>query len=223
MPSKKHNPTSSNQPLTKLLAIYGGLFLVWAGYRFLFHNTVLIEEIFIKGIIFSLPLFLFPILEKNKMSSLGITGMNFFQSVYLGITLGLILGFAGQIGNVMRHHTMLFSSNNLTAANIGAFLILSLITAFWEQLLFSGYFLSLTTRIFDSELLQVTLTGALFSLIHLPALLLVKNSSFAQIYLSLLLLLTLGISCAILKLRQKNLIAPIMAHALWGVTIFMFR
>ena len=212
-----------NNKLSSLLIIYLGVFILWAGYRFFFKNTVFLEETLIKGIVFSLPLFILPLSVKNKLNFLGITGENFFKSVYLGIILGLVLGLAGQVGNLVRHHTMLFSSNNLTAANIGAFLILSLITAFWEQLLFSGYFLSFATRLFKSEVVQVTLTGLLFSLIHLPALLLVNKITFSQIYLSLLLLLTLGISCSILRLRQKNLIAPIMAHALWGVTIFMFR
>jgi len=223
MHSKKNSPLSEKFTLTKLLAIYGGVFIVWTCIRLFTHASVLLEETLIKGAVFSVPLLLFPVFNKGKAMPLGISGDNFFNSVYAGIILGLVLGLAGQAGNLVRHHSIIFSANSLTSANIGAFLILSLVTAFWEQLLFAGYFLPFTARIFSSELLQVSITGSLFSLIHLPALMLVKNSSFAQIYLSLILLFTLGVSCAILRLRQKNLIAPIMAHALWGVTIFMFR
>ena len=204
------------------MTVYGSIFIIWSLYRVFFHNSVWVEETIIKGLFFSLPLLIVPI-EKMTAKALGITSANFLQSVYLGITLGLILGLAGQIGNYIRHQTILFSNYNLTSANIGAFLILSLITAFWEQLLFTGYFLHQSSRITKNELIQVTLVGLLFSLIHLPALAFVNTISISQLVLSLGLLFTLGISCAILRLRQHNLIAPIMAHALWGVTIFMFR
>jgi membrane protease YdiL (CAAX protease family) len=184
---------------------------------------VFVEETVIKGLLFSLPFFLLPIQDKNPMKALGITSNNFFQSVYLGIILGLILGLVGQAGNFIRHQTILFSGFNVTSANIGAFLILSLITAFWEQVLFSGFFIYQIARISNNEMIQVTVAGLLFSFIHLPALLLVQHADVNQLTLSLGLLFTLGMGCAILRLRLNNLIAPIMAHALWGVTIFLYR
>jgi membrane protease YdiL (CAAX protease family) len=65
--------------------------------------------------------------------------------------------------------------------------------------------------------------AGLFSLIHLPALVLVQEMGAAQLLLSQILLFSLAMGNGILMLRVKNLIAPIMAHSLWGVTVFLFR
>ena len=219
----KHRSLSKEVTWEKLLLLYSSLLALWTFYRIFFQTSVWIEEVVIKGILFTLPLFIIPIKEKNPFKALGITSVNFFQSVYLGISLGLILGLVGQAGNFIRHQTLLFSNFTVTSANIGAFLILSLITAFWEQLLFSGYFVRQCDRLTQNEIVIVSVSGFLFTLIHLPVLIFIQHIGLSQLILSAGLLFTLGTSCAILSLRLNNLIAPIMAHALWGVTIFLFR
>lgn len=203
--------------------IYLYLVIIWAGYRFFnFPVSVWIEEIFIKGAVFLSPFLFFPLRSKSLLNTIGITRRNFLKSVYLGIAVGMILGLAGQFGNLLRHGQFTFNTYGITSATIGSFLILSLITAFWEQLLFSGYFLTRIKSYISSEINQILLVGLGFSLIHLPALLL-DHAAASQIGLNLLLLFSLGVSCSIFQLRFKNLIAPIMIHALWGVTIFLFR
>lgn len=210
--------------LPKLLLMYSGLLVVWTTYRYLFHLPIWTEEIVIKGLLFSLPLFIFPLPEKSKWETIGFSRKNLFPSVYMGILIGLLLGFAGEIGNFLRHNTLRFSTFGLNSSGeLGAFLILSLITAFWEQLLFTGYFLELIQSVVKNESSAVIITSLLFSLIHLPAYMFVQQMNLSQTVLSLGLLFTLGVSCSIIKLRQKNLIAPIMTHALWGVTVFLFR
>jgi len=210
--------------IPKFLLIYSGLLIVWAAYRYFFHLSIWIEEIVIKGLIFSLPLFLFPLPGKNMLETIGISRKNFFSSVYMGVLIGMLLGFAGEIGNFLRHNALLFSAFGLdTSGKLGAFLILSLITGFWEQLLFSGYFLEQVQLIVKDEVNAAVITSLLFSFIHMPAYIFVQHMSWSQTILSLCLLFTLGIGCSIIKFRQKNLIAPIMTHALWGVTVFLFR
>lgn len=208
---------------TKTILAFIFVFFSWGLYRFLHLSfPIWLEETVIKGAIFSLPLIFLPPPRQPLFVALGITRRNFFKSVYFGISFGMVLGLAGQLGNFLRHQGFVFSQFGLTTGNIGAFLILSLITAFWEQLLFSGYFLSQLHEYINSETHLVFLVGFGFSLLHLPALM-SNTATASQIYLNFLLLFSLGISCAILRLRFNNLIAPIMVHALWGVTIFLFR
>ncbi len=204
--------------------IYVAILVLWSLYRYLFKLPLYLEETLIKGLVFASPIFLFPIKGvKSKLVSLGITTKTFFRSVYFGIMAGMILGFAGQIGNIIRHGQITFNSYGLSPANIGYFLIFSLITAFWEQLLFAGYFLAKIKPVIKDEVSQTLIIGSAFALIHLPALLFVQHLDPAQLLLSFFLLLSLGVSCVILRLRFNNLIAPIMVHALWGITIYLFR
>lgn len=207
----------------KTLLIFVLTLILWSFYRYMNPSLpVWIEETLVKGLIFSIPILLLPPSPKPILKTLGINRQNFLKSVYLGITIGMILGLAGQVGNLLRHGQFTFTTYGITSATIGSFLILSLITAFWEQLLFTGYFFHQLQTFISSEITQVILVGVGFSLIHLPALLL-NHLFLSQIVFNLLLLFSLGVSCAIFRLRLKNLIAPIMVHALWGVTIFLFR
>jgi len=206
------------------LGLYAFVFILWGLYRLLFRFPVWIEETFFKAIVFGLPVFVVLYKTKKKpWSFLGMTTKNLFEAVYLGLGLGLLLGFVGQLGNFIRHQgSLVYSDFGLTASNIGAFLILALITAFWEELLFMGYILNHLVITLKSEWQTALITSGLFSMVHLPALV-VSQLPTAQIILQLILLITLGIGNSILMLRTKNLAAPILAHALWGTTIFIFR
>jgi membrane protease YdiL (CAAX protease family) len=68
----------------------------------------------------------------------------------------------------------------------------------------------------------ILIVGGMFSFLHVPALV-VQQLGRGQMILSLLLLLSLGMGNAILMLRTKQLMAPVMAHVLWGATIYLFR
>lgn len=206
----------------EVLWLYTFLFMVWGAYRLFFRMPVWFEEVFIKALVFGLPVVY--LAKKNKWSvrDLGIKGDKFFQSVYLGLGLGVILGFAGQIGNIIRHGTLVFENYGLNSETIGTFMILALVTAFWEGLVFMGYLLQRLDKVVKSEQVLVVVVGLMFAMIHAPALL-VQGMASGQMMVSLLLLLLLGVGSSILMLRQRNLIAPVMAQAMWGVTVFMFR
>jgi membrane protease YdiL (CAAX protease family) len=215
--------TSTAIGINKIIKIYGLIFCAWLLYRALFHASIWLEEIVIKGIVFSLPFWLLPITGKDAIKTIGISLNNFFQSVYFGITIGMILGLAGQVGNFVRYNAIKLSTYGLESGKIGAFLILSLITAWWEQLLFSGYFLEQFIKITKNETQSIIITSALFTIIHIPAYIFVQHFAMNELIVALLLLFTLGMGCSIIKLRQRNLIAPIMVHAIWGITIYLFR
>jgi len=87
---------------------------------------------------------------------------------------------------------------------------------------FSGWVLTKLSSVIKREQLLVVVVGIMFSVLHIPALL-VQQLSIFQVLLSVVLLVGLGVANSILMLRTRNLIAPVMAHALWGVTVFLFR
>lgn len=222
--SLKSKSSSPVITFPKVLLLYAGLLIVWATFRAFFHYSVWVEEIIIKGIIFSLPLLILPLPSKSPLQALGITTTNFFKSVSLGIGAGIALGLAGVGLSFLRgEHLFPTLFPGLTSEQVGAFIILALITAFWEQLLFSGYFLAQLKPILTEEIPLVIMVSLMFALIHLPSLVFVQQLSNASIAGNLLILSALGAGCAILRLRTGNLIAPIMAHTLWGITLYLFR
>lgn len=206
----------------EVLWVFSFLFLVWGTYRLFFRLPLWVEEVVLKAIVFGGPVWWVARKKGIGLKELGITSENFFTSVYLGLGLGVILGFVGQLGNLIRHGTVFFEDFGLTSEMMGGFIILSLVTACWEELVFSGYMVARLKQVVKTEQMLVAMVGCLFALLHVPALI-VQGMSILQVGLSLWLLLVLGMGNAILRLRQKNLVAPIMAHALWGVAVFLFR
>lgn len=208
----------------EILLVYVLIFLVWGLYRMLFRMPVWFEELVLKGLVFGVPVFWVSIKKLGwKLKDLGMTGDNLASATYMGLVLGILLGLFGQLGNIVRYGGLRLSAFGLTSESIGAFLILSLVTAFWEELLFAGYILQRLGGAVKSEWTQLLVTASLFVLLHVPALILVQQMTIIEMVLVMVLLLILQIGSGVLMLRYRNLAAPVLAHALWGVTIFMFR
>lgn len=207
----------------QVMRVYAVVFVVWAMYRLLFRLPVVIEEVVLKGIVFGGPV-LWLVLKQNgwTLRKLGMHTEKLFESVYLGLSLGMVLGLVGQIANVLRYGQLSLSGFGVTSESIGSFLLLGLVTAFWESLLFYGFILQALRKVTD-ELSAVLVTAVLFVLIHIPALILVQQLTIAGVLLSSIVLLALAWGNGVLYLRMQNLAAPILAHALWGVTVFLFR
>lgn len=205
------------------VGVYLLVFSVWVFYRLFFHLPLWFEELFLKGIVFGGPVFLVTLAERRRFEALGLTLTGLFPATYLGILLGMALTTVGLVANVVRHGgEVIFSPYGLTSGTIGWFLILALVTAFWEELFFCGWLLSRLMRRFGSEWVSVGVMAVGFGFIHLPALVL-SGLGWTEVGLSLWLLLTLGFANGVLMLRVRNLAAPILAHALWGVSVFLFR
>jgi hypothetical protein len=208
----------------EVLWVVAFILIIWGMYRFLLSYPVWLEETLFKGLVFGGPVFWLVWRRLGwKLKDLGMSPVGLLPAVHLGILLGLVMGLMGQMGNLLRHGQLIWSSYGLTSETIGGFLILSLVTAFWEQLVFSGYMLKRLYKVVHDEVTLVSVVALLFALVHVPALLIIQQLGLVSLAVSFLLLFLLQCGCGILRLRVGNLAAPIMAHALWGVTIYLFR
>jgi hypothetical protein len=206
----------------EVIAVYAVVFLVWGIYRWLSPFSLWFEELVLKGLVFGLPAVWMGIRRHGwSLVSMGLTSQRLFKSVYLGLGLGLSLGLVGELGNYFRYGQIQFSDYGLTSEMVGGFLLLALVTAFWEGLFFYGYALQMINTV-SSELVSITTIGFLYMLIHIPGQL-HQQLTGGEMIKALILLLTLGIANSILMLRMKNLAAPILTQVVWGVTIFLFR
>ncbi|OGV90960.1 hypothetical protein A3A66_03555 [Microgenomates group bacterium RIFCSPLOWO2_01_FULL_46_13] len=205
----------------RLFALYLGLFLIWGLYRLLFRFPVFIEEIFLKGIVFGLPIIYLTLREDHRLTTLGLELNRTPRAIFWGVSLGVLLIGVNQLTLLVKPSPL--ATPPLTASSsLANFFILALITAFWEQLVFAGYFLSRLSKLFKSEWSIVVVTGALFTTLHLPALI-VADIPASQVAIQLFLIFILGISANIVMLRTQNLLAPMLTQALWGVSIALYR
>ncbi len=203
--------------------IYLFIFIVWGLYRFLFRLPTLFEEVVLKGLVFGGSVAWLGYKNGWGWQTFGIRPEGLSRSVRWGLVAGMGVGLVGQLGNMIRHDGLTLSRFGLDGKVLGTFLILSLVTAFWEQLVFSGYILNRLRTVVADIWVRSWVVAVLFVLIHIPALILVSGLSGSILILTLILLLLMQMAAQILFYRFNNLAAPILAQALWGVTIYLFR
>lgn len=207
--------------LHRVLAVYTLIFLVWGVYRLTLPLPVAIEEVFVKGLVFGVPVFyVILVKEKQSLESLGMTTKGLVKALYFGVGFGVSLALMANLMVLVRGGVFDLIPR-VGGKEFGDLMILGLVTAFWEQLVFAGYMLPRVVKDLNSELVGLGLVALMFSLIHLPVQL-AASVAFQDVLVRLFLLFTLGFGSGLLYLRFKNLAAPIFAHLAWGGVIFLF-
>ena len=198
------------------------LLIVWGCYRLLFKLPDEVEELFLKPIIWLVPLVFLLKKEREGISSLGITLKNLFPAIYFSLGLGAIFALEAVVLNFAKYGSFVF------AANIGEKFILSSIglsfaTAFSEEIAFRGYIFNRVWRALGNEWIANLTTSAVWGLIHVPVAIFVFKLDFpaAVVYLSLTTLF--GIGSAFVFARTKNVFGSILLHVLWEWPIILFR
>lgn len=212
----------SRVSVIKNVAIYSTyLILFWAFYRFLFQLPDTIEELFVKPIIWLVPLFYFTAKEKTGLSSLGLTFKNLVPSVYLSLGLGAFFVLEALATNFVKYGHFSFASNfsELTLSVVG----LSVVTAFVEEVSFRGYIFSRLNFALKSELAANLVQTGLWIIIHVPIAFFIFNLTIPAALTYLFLTAIFGLGSAFVYAKTNNIWGSVLLHLLWGWPIILFR
>lgn len=203
-----------------ILAVY--LLIIWGFYRFLFQLPEEIEELFIKPVVWLVPVLILINKEHLGLSSLGFTLKNFFPAVYLSLGLGAVFVVEALIINYIKYKGLNF------AANIGQLpfaisLGLSFATAFSEEVAFRGYLFNRVWYVLKREWSANLLTSVAWAAIHVPVTFFVWKLDLTSALLYLLLTTIFGIGSAFVFARTRNIFSSIFLHVLWEWPIILFR
>ena len=119
------------------LAAY--LLIVWGFYRFLFQLPEHVEELFIKPVIWLVPVIYLLRKERESLESVGITFKNLFPAVYFAFGLGIFFVAEAILINYVKYGGQFNFNANIGAAPLLTSLGLSFATAFSQQIAFRGY------------------------------------------------------------------------------------
>lgn len=207
----------------KNLTIYLTYLLIfWGFYRLLIKLPDEIEEIFIKPIFWLVPLLYLLKIEKEKISSLGLSFKNFFPAIYLSLGLGSIFIVEGILGNYLKYGGLNFSANLGDKLVFSAFVI-SFITAITEEITFRGYVYNRLFKIFGKEIPANLITTFFWTLIHVPIIIFVWKYPLFDSLVYLVLTTIFGAGSAFVYARTNNIISSILLHVLWEWPIILFR
>ena len=203
-----------------ILAAY--LLIVWGFYRFLFQFPEEIEEIFIKPVIWLLPVFVLLRKEKKGLNSIGVTTKNLFPSLYLALGLGVVFVIEALIINYVKYGDLSFAAYLGDKPFLWAFLI-SIATAISEELSFRGYLFNRVWHALGNEWAANLITSFIWALIHVPITVFIWKLSIVSSLIFLLLTTIFGIGSAFVFPRTKNVSSSVFLHILWEWPIILFR
>lgn len=211
------------EAILKYATIYAAyILIVWGFYRLIFKLPDEVEELFVKPVIWLLPILFILKKEKLNFKSLGFNFEKFFPVIYSIFGLGVIFVIEALIVNYMKYGIFSFGANIGTLPFTSA-IGLSFATAFSEEIAFRGYLFNRVWLVTKNEVLANLSTNAVWVLIHVPVSIFVLKMapSAALIYLGITAIF--GIGAAFIFARTKNVFASILLHVLWEWPIILFR
>lgn len=211
-------------PLTGVFRLWAWILLVWTIYRYYVDLPEAVDEFIAKPLVFVLPILIYVFrYEKRNLASLGITWTNLFPSLYTGIGIGFMFALQGLLANYIKYGEL--TINPIAAFQEYGFLLLpiSLATACTEELLGRGFLFSRFYEKSKGNLLYAALfSTVLFALLHVPILLSSLKYQGVTLVLFFATSLTIGFANAILFKYSKSLVAPILVHLFWNMTVALY-
>ena len=198
--------------------------LAWVLYRYFLSLPEPVDEFIFKPLIFVLPvLWYVRTKEKRGLDSIGLTQKNFWYSLILGLGFGFLFAGEAMAANALKYGTLKLSPSAVVL-NYGIILLLllSFATAFSEEVLSRGF---LFTRLYEGTKklwYSAFMSAFLFVAFHIPILLTTLRFTGMTLVLFFLTNIVLGVANSIIFNKTKSLVAPILIHLFWNVTVAMF-
>lgn len=201
--------------------------LAWCLYRYFTANTGIpetFEEFLVKPIVFVVPVLLFVFFkERRTIESLGITKKNLLFSIVLGTGFGLLFAGEALVANILKFGALYVDPTSVGYIyGLPMIFFLSFATAFSEELLSRGFFFN---RLFEATKrvwYAAILSSFMFVAFHIPILLTTLRFTGTTLILFFLTNIVLGIANSLIFSKTKSLVAPILIHLFWNVTVAMF-
>ncbi len=220
---RKGKQTTRSQSLEPVYQLWGWILLAWALYRYFLRLPEWVDELIVKPLVFVVPvLWYVRKKEKKRLGSLGVTAKNFFPSVYIGLAVGFLFALEGIAANAIKY-------GRLTITPIRAFeqygfflIVLSLATAFWEELLSRGFFFNRIVEKTKNLLKASIVSTAMFVALHVPILLTTLKLQGMTLVLFFFTNIVLGIANSLLFYTTGSLVAPILVHLFWNMTVALY-
>jgi membrane protease YdiL (CAAX protease family) len=211
------------ETILKHATIYAAyILIVWGFYRLIFKLPDEVEELFVKPVIWLLPILFILKKEKLNLKSLGFNFENFYPVVYSILGLGAVFVIEALIVNYLKYGGLNFGAN-IGSLPLVSSIGLSFATAFSEEISFRGYLFNRVWLISKSEWWANLSTNFVWVLIHVPVTFFVLKMSLTPALIYLGITAIFGIGSAYIFARTKNVFASIILHVLWEWPIILFR
>ncbi len=221
---QKIKALTTSLSLEPVYQLWGWILLTWSLYRYFFKLPEAVDEFVAKPLVFVLPVLWYVLKkEKRNLSSLGLTGKRFFTSLYIGLGFGFVFAIEGIASNVIKYGKI--QINPIVALDqygLGLLLVLSFATAFSEELLNRGFLFNRIMEKTKSLPYAALLSTVLFTLLHVPILVTSLKLHGVTLVLFFVTDFILGLANSMLFFTTGGLLAPILVHIFWNMTVALY-
>lgn len=204
--------------------VWALILLLWTLYRYYMHFPEWADEFIFKPLIFVVPVAWYVIRsEKRPLESLGMTTKNFFKSLYVGLGFGMLFAVEGLIVNYVKYGKI--TINPIEAYQhygLVLLLILSLATAYSEELLSRGFVFHRLYEERKNLLHAALISTVMFVLIHVPILVTSLKLQGPTLVVFFVTDVFLGFINALLYFNTGSLVTPILVHLFWNMTVALY-
>ena len=224
MKKKAAQSTTSVNSLEPIYQLWGWILLFWSLYRYFIKLPEWLDEFISKPLVFVLPVVWYVYQkEKRTLESLGLTVKNFFPNVYIGLGFGFVFALEGIAANAIKYGKLQIAPiAAFEQYGLGMLILLSLATAITEEVLNRGF---LFNRILEKtkSLPYAALLGTiLFVLLHVPILVTTLKLHGVTLVLFFVTDFVLGLANSLLFYNTRSLVAPILVHLFWNMTVALY-
>lgn len=196
--------------------------VLWTLYRLNFAAAEWVEEIIIKPIIFILPAILYLVSRRQKINqpNLGLHIESWEKVISWGVIVGILLSLELTAISLLKGE--MINPQLFTPKFYIASLVIAGATAFWEELLYRGFFLNYLQKIFTNLNTSNIISAVGFSLGHLPIAIAIFHYQNLELVVYLTLVLILGLINGFVFQKTGNIFASVIAHTMWNFTVGFF-
>lgn len=204
--------------------VWGWIVLVWAFYRYFFRLPEWTDEFIFKPMVFVLPvLWYVRFREKRSLDSIGITGKNLFSSIYIGLGFGLVFALEGMAANVMKYGKLdIMPIAAFEEYGLGMLILLSFATACSEEILSRGFVFSRLMEGKRGLVYSSFMSTFMFVVLHIPILAFALKLHGVALLLFFVTDFILGFANTLLLYNTGSLVAPILIHVFWNMTVALY-
>lgn len=210
--------------LEPVFQLWGWILLTWSLYRYFFKLPEAVDEFIAKPLVFVLPVLWYVLKkEKRNLVTLGMTTKNLFMSLYVGLGFGFVFALEGIAANAIKYGKI--QINPIAAFEqygLITLLILSVATAFSEELLNRGFLFGRILEKTKSLPYASLLSTVLFVLLHVPILVTSLKLQGMTLVLFFMTDFILGLANSLLYYNTRSLLAPILVHVFWNMTVALY-
>lgn len=208
-------------PVENVYRLWGWVALAWAFYRYYFRLPESLDELIFKPLVFVVPVVWFlRVIEKRSYDTLGLTLRNFPKSLLYGVGLGIVLALEAGIANIVKNGSLLIRPiDAVVSYGPLPLVVFTVATATTEEILNRGF---LFNRIFEYTnrfVYSALVSTGFFVLLHLPILVTSLHLTGVNLIFYFVTTAVLGVTNCILFSSTKSLVAPVIVHIIWNLTV----